>query len=62
MTYDNIKGHKKLGFHPIFRSTFFKKPQAGGGGQIHQRILKLLVTEMFKVKIGCVPDVMKGNL
>ena len=26
---------------------------------IHQRNLKLLVTEIFKVKIGCAPDVMK---
>ena len=26
---------------------------------IHQRKLKLLVTQMFKVKIGCVPDIIK---
>ena len=29
---------------------------------IHQRNLKLLVTEMFKVKIGCAPDIMKEIL
>ena len=26
---------------------------------VHQRNLKLLVTEIFKVKIGCTPDIMK---
>ena len=31
MTYDNIKSHKKTGFHPLFRRypLFFEKPQQG---------------------------------
>ena len=25
MTYDNIKGHKKPGFHPLFKRYIFQK-------------------------------------
>ena len=26
VAYDNIKSHKKPGFHPPFKDTFFEKP------------------------------------
>ena len=28
MTYDNIKNHKKIGFHPLFRIYIFGKTAA----------------------------------
>ena len=32
MAYDNIKSHKKPGFHPLFRRRSFQKTASGGGG------------------------------
>ena len=32
MAYDNIKSHKKPGFHPLFRRRSFQKTAGGGGG------------------------------
>ena len=35
VTYDNIKSHKKEGFHPFFRRDIFGKTTGGerGGGE-----------------------------
>ena len=30
VTFDNIKSHKKTGFHPLLEDTSFEKPQKGG--------------------------------
>ena len=30
MPYDNIKSHKKTGFHPLFRGYIFQKTTVGG--------------------------------
>ena len=32
MAYDNIKSHKKPGFHPLFRRRSFQKTAGGGAG------------------------------
>ena len=32
VTYDNIKSHKKPGFHPLFRRYIFRKSTKGGAG------------------------------
>ena len=32
MAYDNIKSHKKGGFHPLPRKHIFGKTTGGGGG------------------------------
>ena len=34
LTYDNIKSHKKPGFHPFFRGYIFRKTKGAGEGQI----------------------------
>ena len=34
--YDNIKSHKKTGFHPPFRRYIFRKTTGERGGQIHR--------------------------
>ena len=42
-----------------YNSSFKELLRKDSSLTIHQRNLKLLVTEMFKVKIGCAPDIMK---
>ena len=37
VTYDNIKIHKKVGFHPLFRRYIFWKNGSGSRGQIDPR-------------------------
>ena len=44
MTYDNIKSHKKTGFHPLFRRHIFGKTTAFLG-------LKKLLVLLQPVKI-----------
>ena len=34
VTFDNIKGHKKAGFHLSLEDTIFEKPQGGTEGKI----------------------------
>ena len=45
--------------YPDYNSAFKELLRKDSSLTIHQRNLKLLVTEIFKVKIGCVPDIMK---
>ena len=42
-----------------YNSSFKERLRKGSSLTIHQRSLKLLVTKMFKVSIGCAPDIMK---
>ena len=42
-----------------YNSSFKELLRKDSSLTIHQRNLKLLVTEMFKVKIGCAPNMMK---
>ena len=42
-----------------YNSSFKELLRKDSSLTIHQRNLKLLVTEMFKVKIGCDPDIVK---
>ena len=42
-----------------YNSSFKELLRKDSSLKIHQRNLNLLVTEMFKVKIGCVSDIMK---
>ena len=42
-----------------YNSSFKELLRKDSSLTIHQRNLKLLVTEMFKVKIGCAPNTMK---
>ena len=42
-----------------YNSSFKELLRKDSSLTIHKRNLKLLVTGMFKVKIGCAPDIMK---
>ena len=42
-----------------YNSSFKELPRKDSSLSIHQKNLELLVTEMFKVKIGCGPDITK---
>ena len=42
-----------------YNSSFKELLRKDSSVTVHQRNLKLLVTEKFKVNIGCAPDIMK---
>ena len=54
VTYDNIKSHKKAGFHPLtLKNAFLEKP-LGNGGQIGSpslfRLTECKVKNSFFIK------------
>ena len=42
-----------------YNSSFAEPVRKDSSLTIHQRNLTLLITEMFKVKIGCAPDIIR---
>ena len=42
-----------------YNSSFAELLRKDSSLTIHQRNLKLLITEMLKVKIGCAPDIIR---
>ena len=52
ITYDNIKSHKKPGFHPLFRRYIFRKTTEGEGGGLVVKLTLLPTSHpnRFKVK------------
>ena len=56
VTYDNIKSHKKPGFHLSVEDTFFEKPQRGGQIDLPSRFVvnahdNIVISKFFKAKM-----------
>ena len=54
MPYDNIKSHKKSGFHPLFRGYIFRKTTRGAGGQIEQPAMRLSQKQILRIFVKIV--------
>ena len=52
MPYDNIKSHKKPGFHRLFRRYIFRKTTEGSGGQITSLPLSRFRVNQYKA-VAC---------
>ena len=60
VTYDNIKGHKKVGFHPHFRRHIFGKVVLGLHGII-ENIHHFVVSSITYNSRGCEHIVQNDN-
>ena len=59
MPYDNIKSHKKPGFHPLFRRYIFRKTTEGVGCKA---ALGLTVSELYLITAIYVQEYISENL
>ena len=56
---NHIHGRALRMIYQDYNSSFKELIRKDSSLTVHQRNLKLLVTEKFKVKIGCAPDIIK---
>ena len=52
MTYDNIKSHKKAGFHPFFRRYIFRKTTGGTPPPPHPPAVAGLNTVVYETSLS----------